>query len=57
MFDDRDYVALDECARRMNLTKAQVMHLVRIRALRAFNAGFGMWFVEPAIVTGAVTTP
>ncbi|BBY43583.1 hypothetical protein MCEL_18780 [Mycolicibacterium celeriflavum] len=54
---DRDYVDLDECARRMDLTKAQVMHLVRIRALRGFYAGFGLWFVEPAIVTGAVTTP
>jgi hypothetical protein len=45
-----DYVDLDEAARRMNLSKAQVMSLVRQRALRALAMPFGEIWVEPAIV-------
>jgi hypothetical protein len=49
MFDDREFVDLDECARRMNLTKAQVLELVHIRALRSVAVVDEIW-VEPAIV-------
>ncbi|MGV0795646.1 hypothetical protein ABQF26_01675 [Mycolicibacterium elephantis] len=48
--EDRDYVDLDQAARRMCLTKAEVLELVRIRALRGHYLGFGEWLVEPAIV-------
>jgi hypothetical protein len=51
--DGRDYVDIEECAVRMNLTVQQVMHLVRIRALHSVNYGFGLLLVEPAILSGA----
>lgn len=47
------YVDLDEAARRMDLSVAQVMELVRIRALRAVPIGYGEILVEPAIVNVA----
>lgn len=55
-FDEREsFVDLAEAAQRMNLTKAQVMDLVRRRALRAeFTPGGEPW-IEPAILTGAVS--
>jgi hypothetical protein len=53
MQDWRDYegfVDVEECARRMGITKKQVMELVRLRALRAVD--FGYLAVEPAILSG-----
>lgn len=47
--DDREYVDVDECARRLNLDVPQVMELVRRRALRAVDYGFGEVWVEPAL--------
>lgn len=49
MFDLDGFVALEEAAARMDLTKAQVMKLVRLRALRATRVLDEIW-VEPAIV-------
>jgi hypothetical protein len=49
-----EFVDLDEAAQRMNMTKAQVMHLVRIRALRCLPIPGAAPLVEPAILTGAV---
>jgi hypothetical protein len=51
--DGPDFVDLDAAAERMNLTKKQVMHLVRIGALRYQLVGGEAW-VQPAILTGAV---
>ncbi|ADT99856.1 hypothetical protein [Mycolicibacterium gilvum] len=56
--DDLDgYVELAEVAARMNITEAQVMDLVRHRVLRAVNLGLGLIMVEPAILSGSVSTP
>ncbi|HZU48696.1 MAG TPA: hypothetical protein VFA16_15820 [Mycobacterium sp.] len=54
--DEPTFVDLDEAARRMNLSKAAVMELVRLHALRFTLAG-GELLVEPAILHGALTTP
>lgn len=54
--DEPAFVDLDEAARRMNLSRAAVMELVRMHALRATVAA-GELLVEPAILHGAVTTP
>lgn len=47
------FVDLDEAAARMNLTKRQVMELVRLRALRSLDLGVDVVLVEPAIVNMA----
>lgn len=51
--DDRDYVDIVTCAKRMNITPANVRELIQRRVLRAVNYGYGV-LVEPAIVGGAV---
>jgi hypothetical protein len=51
--DGPDFVDLDEAARRMGLAVKQVMHLIRIGALRHQMVGVEPW-VQPAILTGAV---
>lgn len=52
-----DYVSVDECAERMNLTAEQVWDLIAAHALRAYRwAGWGEVLVQPALLTGAVTT-
>ena len=48
------YVDLDEAAERMNMTRAQVMLLVRSRALRALPIPGDEPLVEPAILTGTI---
>jgi len=35
MYDPEDYVSVDECARRMNITEAEVIDLIAQRALKA----------------------
>jgi hypothetical protein len=35
MYDREDYVPVDECARRMNITEAEVMDVIAQRALKA----------------------
>ncbi|BBY41808.1 hypothetical protein [Mycolicibacterium celeriflavum] len=52
-----DFLDVEDCAERMGLSVKQVMDLVRRGALRSLPIGFGELLVEPAIVTGAVTTP
>jgi predicted DNA-binding protein (UPF0251 family) len=47
--DDREWLELDECAKRMDITRQQVLALVRTRALRSINPGFTL-LVEPAIL-------
>lgn len=47
--DGREYLELDACARRMKMTEERVLELVRIRALRATDLGWGP-LVEPAII-------
>lgn len=47
--DDREWLELDECAKRMGITELQVLALVRKRALRSANLGFVL-LVEPAIL-------
>ncbi|GAA4297624.1 hypothetical protein [Mycobacterium paraffinicum] len=54
--DEPAFVDLDEAARRMNMSKAAVMELVRVHALR-YTVAAGELLVEPAILHGAVTTP
>lgn len=55
-FDEREFsdepafVGLAEAAERMNLTKAEVMRLVKVRALRATVMPDGEPLVEPAIL-------
>jgi len=53
-FDEPEFVDLDEAARRMNLSKRQVLHLCRIRALRCQWIPGSEPLVVPAILTGAV---
>lgn len=48
-----DYLDVDECAARMNLTTNAVLDLVQRRVLRAVSLGDGLLLVEPAIVSGA----
>jgi hypothetical protein len=49
--DGPEFVDLDEAARRMDMTKAQIMHLIRIGALRYQLVGGTPW-VQPAILSG-----
>ena len=50
MYDPEDYVPVDECARWMNITEAEVMVLIAQRALKARRyAGWGQLEVQPAI--------
>jgi hypothetical protein len=52
--DDDTFVPVDECAERMGLTVAEVMDLVKRKALRARRYGaWGQLEVQPAI-TNAV---
>lgn len=48
-----DYLDVDECAARMNLTTTDVMALIQRRVLRAVSLGDGLLLVEPAVVSGA----
>ncbi|MBF9315850.1 hypothetical protein [Mycobacteroides chelonae] len=48
-----DYLDVDECAARMNLTTDAVLDLVRRRVLRAVSLGDEVLLVQPAIVTGS----
>lgn len=48
-----DYLDVDECAARMNLTTTDVMALVQRRVLRAVNLGDEVLLVQPAVVTGS----
>lgn len=45
------FVDLDEAARRMDISKSEVMELVRTRALRAVPIAPGEIWVEPAIIS------
>lgn len=54
--DGRDFLDVDECAKRMGISINEVMDLVRIRALRAIDYGYGLLFVEPAILSGSRRT-
>ncbi|SHP85378.1 Uncharacterised protein [Mycobacteroides abscessus subsp. abscessus] len=48
-----DYLDVDECAARMQLTTTDVLDLVQRRVLRAVSLGDGLLLVQPAIVSGA----
>ncbi|ORA82091.1 hypothetical protein [Mycobacterium malmoense] len=52
-----DYVSVEECAKRMNITTEQVFELVSSHALRAYRwGGWGDIVVQPAILSGAPST-
>lgn len=51
--DGGEWLAVDDCARRMGCTLERVLDLVRRRALRTRHAS-GVTLVQPAIVSGAV---
>lgn len=48
------YIPLNVCAKRMNITETEVIHLIRQRVLRAEDFGLGLIYVEPAILSGAI---
>ncbi len=51
-----DYVSVEECAKRMNISVEQVFELVSSHALRAYRwGGWGDVLVQPAILSGAPT--
>ena len=54
MEDLHSFVELDQCAARMGITKNQVLDLVRRRVLRAVDFGYGLIYVQPVILSGAI---
>jgi biotin operon repressor len=55
MFDryEDDYVSVDECARRLRLTRQRVMELIEARVLKAHWDGYLL--VQPALIAGKTT--
>lgn len=49
---DDSFVELDEAAARMGLSADQTLDLVRRRVLRGIDLGFGLIYVQPAILSG-----
>jgi hypothetical protein len=45
-----DYLDVEECAERMEMSVAEVRQLVERRVLKAINVGFRVVLVQPAIV-------
>lgn len=54
LFDDDDYVPIQECAERLNMSSEEVMELVRQRVLKAVWDG-GQTFVQAALISGVTT--
>jgi excisionase family DNA binding protein len=52
LFDDHEFLPVDECAERLGVSEDRVRQLVRSGALRTTYL-WGQLMVEPAIVTGA----
>ena len=48
---DRDYVPVDEAARRLGISKARVLELVTHRVLKSAYDG-PLMLVEPALIRG-----
>jgi len=46
------FVPLDEAARRMGLSEEQTLDLAHRRVLRGVDLGFGLIYVQPAILSG-----
>ncbi|BCI53696.1 hypothetical protein NIIDNTM18_29740 [Mycolicibacterium litorale] len=53
--DDREWLDVDACARRLRVTPNRVRELVQRGVLRAKPDGWGGILVEPAIVAGITT--
>lgn len=49
---DDSFVELDEAARRMGLPEERVLTLVSRGVLRGADLGFGLIYVQPAILSG-----
>ena len=49
-----DWVPVDECAARLNISTARVMELVEQRVLKSRHDG-GYVFVQPALIAGFTT--
>lgn len=52
-----DYLDVGDCARRMDLTAAQVLELARHRVLRSLDLGGGCVLIQPAITNQTPPPP